>query len=248
MDGHDHRRRSMPRGTLSVAVVLAVAGLLITANARLARNQEERPALNLAQLVEAESERSVELAAEVESLRQEVEELTDVLQADSPPRSAEVALAETQAGRTAVTGPGIVVSLDDAPAVGPRPAGIRNDDLIVHQQDVQAVINALWAGGAEAMMLQDQRVTSRTAFRCVGNVLLLHGRQYSPPYLVTAIGNAESMRAALSSSPAVQRYLEYVEAVGLGWSVTDQQGIVVPGYEGSMEMRYARVPEGVNVL
>ena len=54
-----------------------------------------------------------------------------------------------------------------------------------------------WAGGAEAMALQDQRVTATTAFRCVGNVLSLGGRVYSPPYEVRAIGDPRRLRVAL---------------------------------------------------
>ena len=64
----------------------------------------------------------------------------------------------------------------------PRRDGVSPDVLVVHQQDLQAVMNALWAGGAEAMSLMDQRVISTSAFQCVGNVLSLHGRVYSPPY------------------------------------------------------------------
>ena len=66
------------------------------------------------------------------------------------------------------------------------PAGADPDDYVIHQQDVQSVVNALWAGGAEAMMLQDQRVISTSAVRCVGNTLILQGRVYSPPYVITA--------------------------------------------------------------
>ena len=80
-------------------------------------------------------------------------------------------------------------------------------DLVVHQQDVQAVMNALWAGGAEAMSLQDQRVVSTSAFRCVGNVLCLQGRLYSPPYVIRAIGDPDAMIGRARRDPSVQTYL-----------------------------------------
>ena len=81
----------------------------------------------------------------------------------------------------------MTVALDDAPPQArsrPLPPGIPSptpDDLVVHQQDIQGVVNALWAGGAEAMTLMGQRVIATTAVRCVGNTLLLHGAVYSPP-------------------------------------------------------------------
>ena len=62
------------------------------------------------------------------------------------------------------------------------PEGVGVDDIVVHQQDVQAVVNALWSGGAEAMMVMDQRLISTSAVRCVGNTLILQGRVYSPPF------------------------------------------------------------------
>ena len=103
--------------------------------------------------------------------------------------------AEPAAGFTAVHGPGVRVVLDDAPRRpdGSLPAGARPDDVVVHQQDVQSVVNALWAGGAEAMVIMDIRVISTSAVRCVGNTLLLHGRVYSPPFEIEAIGDQRGM-------------------------------------------------------
>src|SRR5690606_25352417 len=100
-----------------------------------------------------------------------------------------------------------------APASTPLSATVRPDSLVVHQQDLEAVINALWAGGAEAMTLQGQRVTVSTAFRCVGNVLSLGGRVYSPPYRVEAIGDPNALTAALDASREIQVYRQWVDQV-----------------------------------
>ena len=77
------------------------------------------------------------------------------------------------------------------------------------------MVNALWAGGAEAMMLQDQRVISTSAVRCVGNTLILQGRVYSPPYVITAIGDVEGMRQRLDADPSVTIYRQYADLLGL---------------------------------
>ena len=66
--------------------------------------------------------------------------------------------------------------------------------LVVHQQDIQAVVNALWSGGAEAMTLQEQRVISTTGIKCVGNTVVLHGVPYAPPYEITAIGDLDALQ------------------------------------------------------
>src|SRR5699024_6692749 len=146
------------------------------------------------------------------------------------------------AGAVPVTGPGLRVALDDAP---PQPVGstIPADTLVVHQQDLEAVINALWAGGAEAMTLQGQRVLTPTAFRCVGNVLSLHGRVYSPPYVVEAIGDPAALAAALDASDAIATYREWVDAVGLGWDVSTQDNLDMPARTVA-NLAHTRLPDG----
>ena len=192
------RARRLRTG-LTVAFVLALAGLMFTASARLAQGDESRHPENLAQLVDRESERVADLAAQVDAL-------------------------------------------DDAPA-GDYGSSFPPDTLVVHQQDIQAVVNALWAGGAEAMTLQGQRVTATTAFRCAGNILLLHGRVYSPPYVVEAVGDPDRLRDALDRSERIDIYKEYVDAVNLGWSVEEKGSIEMPRFEGALDLRYARASE-----
>src|SRR3712207_2320199 len=76
---------------------------------------------------------------------------------------------------------------------------------------VQSVLNGLWAGGAEAVAVQDQRLVTTSAARCIGNTLLLAGRTYSPPYVITAIGDparlqADRERTRLNSNHAKNSY------------------------------------------
>jgi uncharacterized protein YlxW (UPF0749 family) len=111
---------------------------------------------------------------------------------------------------------------------------------VVHQQDVQAVVNALWAGGAEAMTIMNERVLSTTAVRCVGNTLLLHGRVYSPPFVVTAIGDQTRMGNALDAAPDVTIYRQYVAAYKLVYGVTRQTSVTLPGVKAAPELAYAK--------
>ncbi|MCU1691274.1 MAG: hypothetical protein JWM64_365, partial [Frankiales bacterium] len=143
---------------------------------------------------------------------------------------------EAAAGRTPVEGPSVTVRLDDAPRTESPPPGSVPDDLVVHQQDVQAVVNALWAGGAEAMTLMGQRVVSTSAVRCVGNTLILHGRVYSPPFVITAVGDPTSMRESLDLEPGVQLFLEYRDRYGLGYTVSSAARTVLPAYDGPLEL------------
>lgn len=148
----------------------------------------------------------------------------------------------------ALTGPGISVTLDDSPLwedalhSGDKDLSDHDvNDYVVHQQDLEAVINALWAGGAEAMTIQGERVLPTTAVRCVGNVLLLRGRQYAPPYTVAAIGPINDMKRSLASSPAVRIYRQYVDAVGLGWKVDESANLHFASTSAITSLNYATV-------
>ena len=77
-------------------------------------------------------------------------------------------------------------------------------------------------------MIQDQRVISTTAVRCVGNTLILQGRVYRPPYVISAIGDRKTLQAALDADPAVRIYREWVDAVGLGYDVQTTEPAAVP--------------------
>jgi uncharacterized protein YlxW (UPF0749 family) len=236
-----HRHAATAR-TAGVAVVLALAGFLFTANAQIAGGAPREPQ-DLAGLVDAEMRQADSAAGEVATLRAEVDRLTDEAHTTAPGDTRAAERTAVAAGWSAQHGPGLEVKLWDAPAGKSRPDWVRPADLVVHQQDVQAVMNAMWAGGAEAMTVQGQRVVSTSAVRCVGNVLLLHGRTFSPPFVIQAIGDVEGMQDALADDPSVRTYRDYVEAVGLGWSLATLDDVQAPAYDGAAELTYATVPE-----
>lgn len=149
---------------------------------------------------------------------------------------------DEQANLSALTGSGVTVSLTDAQrdAAGNYPQGARPDDLVVHQQDVQSVLNALWAGGAEAIQVQDQRVTTLSAPLCIGNTLLLEGRTYSPPYVIKAVGPTDAMRAALDRERGVQIYKQYAERFGLGYKAEASDDQTIVAGTGVPQLQYAQ--------
>lgn len=251
MTERSHRaHRRVARGTVSVTVVLALSGALFAANAKFARaNDAQRHPQDLRELAIAEVARVESLTSEVDALRGQVDALTEAAAAASgteivdPPTRYRI-----ESGSVPVAGTGLTVTLDDAPQDQPGLEGISPDVLVVHQQDIQAVMNALWAGGAEAMSLMGQRVISTSAFRCVGNVLRLQGRVYSPPYVIQAVGDPDLLRAALAESPEVNAYRADAASVGLGWSVESDDDLLLDAYAGSTDLRWASVPEGTEVL
>ena len=179
-------------------------------------------------------------------MRQEV----DGLAARGTEQSAlgpEISRQGERVGLTAVIGPAVTVTLDDAPS-SVAANGIEPDLLVVHQQDIQAVVNALWSGGAEAMTIQGQRVISTTAVKCVGNTVVLHGIPYSPPYDVVAIGDQARLArctcriGADSDLSAVRRVLR----AGLPRKVC-AQGQTPQPHEGSLDLVHAAPYTGFGV-
>lgn len=216
-----------------------VAGFMIVSSAIAARGTDLRAGRNtdLVDLVTSQAERNRQQAKELAQVRAEVDRLSRSKGGDSTLES-QVQAASRQAGLTAVKGPAVAVSLTDAPA-DVNPAGVDQDLLVVHQQDIQAVVNALWQGGAEAMTIQGIRVTSTTAVKCVGNTIVLHGVPYAPPYRVVAIGDRARLAAALADSKAIQIYQEYVRAYRLGYQQESLAEVTMPAFEGAIDNQYA---------
>ncbi|PTR25686.1 uncharacterized protein YlxW (UPF0749 family) [Rhodococcus sp. OK519] len=250
--GDKPQRARPPFGVWSIAVLVVclVAGLLIATTREVSHGNEIRAAdstrlSDLVRQAQAEVDRA---ASSRDALAAQVEELQENA-ASTDSRVAEV-LAETRAladaaGLTELSGPGVVVTLTDAPrdADGKYPAGASPDDLVVHQQDVQSVLNALWTGGAEAIAMQDQRIVNTSAPRCIGNTLLLHGRTYSPPYVVTAIGDPARLAATLANEPGIKTFKQYAVRYGLGYTQQESGNLTVPAYTGQLNTEYARPVE-----
>jgi uncharacterized protein YlxW (UPF0749 family) len=231
-----------------VPVIAALAGLLFTTSARTAAGtslrEDRRP--ELTRLIEERQTQVQQETTRAGSLRAQIDAQTRA-EAGSDGRIAaqqnRADASRAEAGFTAVHGPGLAVMLDDAPRRpdGGLPVGARPDDVVVHQQDVQSVVNALWAGGAEAMTIMGIRVISTSAVRCVGNTLLLHGLVFSPPFRIEAIGNQDQMRAALAADPGVRAFRDAATAFGLGYRVDARADIVAPAHTGSDSLDYANV-------
>ncbi|MFP5219192.1 MAG: DUF881 domain-containing protein [Actinomycetes bacterium] len=230
--------------TVLVPLTALAAGLLFATSASTAQGTDLRSdrRLQITELIARERADVAALEREAAELRAAVDEE----QARAAARDSRVADVqappelERAAGLVAVTGPGVTVELDDAPRREGRPELSANpDDLVVHQQDVQAVVNALWRGGAEAMTLMGQRIVSTTAVRCVGNTVIIHGLVYSPPFVITAIGDPSSMRDALDSDPGVAYYRTFVDRFGLGYAVRTEKEVELPAYTGPLELPHA---------
>jgi uncharacterized protein YlxW (UPF0749 family) len=236
-------RRSAWR--FGVPLVCLLAGLLLAATHGVSGGAEIRrsDAPRLVDLVRETQSSVNQLSAERNELANKIDSAhgrsPDAALAAMLRRTAELA---AEADMDPVNGPGLVVTLQDAQrdANGRFPRDASPDDLVVHQQDIQAVLNALWSAGAEAIQVQDQRIIAPSVPRCVGNTLLLNGRTYSPPYTITAIGDAAAMQVALAAAPLVILYKQYVVRFGLGYHEEAKPDVQIVGHSEPVRTHFAR--------
>lgn len=180
-----------------------------------------------------------ELASRGRELSTEIEQLQDeALGASSGRVLTDIQQEGVVTGSRAVEGPGVVVTLDDGGG------GLGSDDSsasLVHDGDLQRVVNALWAGGAEAIAINDQRLTGLSAIRAAGDAILVDLQPLAPPYHVEAVGDGDDLRAALVRSGASD-YLRLLSSeYGIQSSVTAQSRLEVPG-RPSPTLYFARPP------
>lgn len=231
------------RWRVLVPVVCLAAGVVFAVSARSSSGTELRvPGItNLADTVRAAEKRASAADQVATSLQRQVERATR----QAAERNGAVARVQAQvtpllgpAGLQAVSGPGLEVVLDDAPPGAD--SGVDPNQLVVHQSDLQSVVNALWAGGAEAMAISGERIVATSAVRCVGPTLLLNGQVFSPPYRVSAIGPARAMQSRLAQSPGVQLFEEAASYYGLGYTVETKTQVDLPAYTRPIALTYAK--------
>ncbi len=231
------------------AAVFALAGLIFVTSANTAKGtnlRSDSSLLKLSDLIRERSEKNAELNDSAASVRADIDALAQRDDGSTEAEDAKLKALEKAAGTAKVTGDSVSVTLNDAPPDATANPGYpepQPNDLVIHQQDLQAVVNALWQGGARGIQVMDQRLISTSAVRCVGNTLILQGRVYSPPYKVTAVGDPGKLKRALNDSTAIQNYLLYVKAYGLGWKVDENEAVTLPGYSGTVDLHYAQPVE-----
>ncbi|MCY0934258.1 DUF881 domain-containing protein [Streptomyces sp. H34-S4] len=240
------RRRARPVRLLTAAV-FALAGLIFVTSFNTSKGTNIRTdasLLKLSDLIHERSQSNLDLEKSTATARGQVEALADRDDGSSRAEDAKLAALRAASGTAEITGKAVTVTLNDAPpnatARIPNVPEPQPNDLVIHQQDLQAVVNALWQGGAQGIQVMDQRLISTSAVRCVGNTLILQGRVYSPPYKVTAVGDPGALKKALAASPALQNYQLYVNAYGLGWKVDEHRALTLPGYSGTVDLHYAK--------
>ncbi len=141
-----------------------------------------------------------------------------------------------EAGLTAVSGTGVILTLDDARL----PASRDSQTIalaIVHSQDITDVFNAAWKGGARAIAVNGERIAGTSA--CVGSTIQINGTLMSPPFVISILGPIDQLSRVLNEPNELGGLHARQRAFGLRFDVVAASDLQVPAYSGPLNIRYA---------
>jgi uncharacterized protein YlxW (UPF0749 family) len=205
--------------------------------------RQSEPEIVAATIGRLEAEQA-ELKARIADMRQRIGELQSSAQSPSSLQeiNGRIEQARIDSGMTALEGPGIVATLSDSTASSVPPSE-DPANFIIHDYDLRDVLNALWAAGAEAISLNGERLVSTSSLYCVGTTILCNATRLSPPYEVRAIGDPDSLEAAVRNAPQMEKLNQRALIYDLPITVERSDRVEVPAYNGSVVFRHAEADE-----
>lgn len=229
---------------LVMTLTMVLLGFLIIMQSRASRAVTAevpvptRSVYALATLLREEREARGALEAQVTDLRRRLESYE---RAASEGRSLQEAMGReletlrVALGLKAMRGPGVVVRLSD-PRIQPK----GTNPVVVSYQDIVAVVNELWAAGAEAIAVNNQRLTAMTGLSQVGGSVVVNLQRLTGPFDIIAVGDPATLEGALNIRGGL---IEGLRALGLTISIIRRDGLTVPAYKGTMTFEYAKPVE-----
>jgi uncharacterized protein YlxW (UPF0749 family) len=226
-----------------IGLVAMVLGMLLVFQFKTESDiQRKLPTRNvnaLAELFQKQDANLKRMEDEVITLRRQVREYD---------RDQEVQRLRMASGIYAVQGPGLELRLSDSK----RKLKDYEDPnfFIVHYDQLELLINELWAAGAEAIAIGSgdekdsrgfQRIVANTGFSCAGTTILVDTKRIAPPYIIRAIGNPDNLRSALTLPGG---FVEtQILSFELQFSMEKKDDVYIPPYKGSMVFRYAKIAD-----
>jgi uncharacterized protein YlxW (UPF0749 family) len=182
-----------------------------------------------------------DVTASIDTTQSEISAIQETVLAGTDPALLRQIETDTlRNGSAAVTGQGLVISITNGGGGG---LAETTTDQMVRDADIRAIVRALWASGAEAIAVDDQRLTMTSAIRNAGQAIQVDLVSLSgPTYVIWAIGDSEAMQAAWARTAAPD-YLQFLRnELGITSSVTPQSKISLPA-AGAQVLQYAHAPE-----
>jgi uncharacterized protein YlxW (UPF0749 family) len=217
------------RGLRGVVAGLALFGVLIGVAALSTKQDQPRLETEREELIDQIQSREArldDLQGTIGALRDEItvlqEDVADEVESSSALSRRLDSLA-VSAGTVPVEGPGMVVTVDDAPGAVASSGGVIRD------QDLQSLVNGLWTAGAEAIAIDGHRLTALTAIRFAGQAITVDFQSLTPPYVVEAIGNPDTLPAELAQTEGGQLWTGLSLNFGIQYDYETKDSITLPG-------------------
>lgn len=158
---------------------------------------------------------------------------------DESSESVKIELENNNAalGFTEVVGKGITITLIDGEVTGSK---LDVSSYLVHYSDLIEVVNALKNAGAEAISINDERITNVSAITCAGNIIKINNEKIGVPFVINAIGSPEKLYGAVTM---LGGYIDKLKEDGVGVKVEKQNSITIPKYDGIYKFNYATKAE-----
>ena len=239
------RKTGLPPATGHRSPMLVVMALLIgalLATSALSLRAPETSAIKvkayLVSRIEAMRAHAETQTRLISTLRSEIDaaQAAALIKQSQTGLATELARLEIAAGTVPVTGPGLVLTLDDAaaqtdpksPNANPR-TSTEVDQGKVQASDLQIIVNGLWQARAEAISVNGHRLTSRAAIRFAGAAILVDYRPLTRPYVITAIGGPGSLSVEFAAADGGS----YLQSLRLNYKirgdVRERDSVLVPG-------------------
>lgn len=226
---------ALKQGRAALAFVCVVLGIMLAVQFR--TTQDIRSTIPF-QRAEDLSQRLKQTEKERDFALRQLQELQNSTLSESISMEAE--LFRMAAGDLPVQGPGLVVTIDDSKRA--MKLGENPNLYLIHDDDMLKVINELWAAGAEAISINDQRLVIGSEIRCAGPTISVNNSRSSPPYEIRAIGDPKTLEASLKMRGGV---IETLQFWGIQATIKTQPLIKVAAFKGAHKYQFAKpVQEG----
>ena len=127
---------------------------------------------------------------------------------------------QVRTGFLRVAGQGVRVTVTDRPGADPV--------QLVQDSDLALLVNGLWEAGAEAIAVNGQRLTSRSAIRTSGQAIEVNERGIAGPYVVEAIGDTRTLSGRLFDTTSGLVFAGKAEFYGFTYDVENDPQLSLP--------------------
>lgn len=234
--------------SLFYAIIFLIIGFVvggfiavqITTTRTIARSTNPvQPALELADTIDNMKVEQAELKSRIIELRADVDKKEDVIESrrsTSKELTGELTQFKKIVGLTAMYGEGVVIKLDDGNYEGLKDRNDFKNDAIIHSTDILDIINMLWAAGAEAIAVNNERVVSTTSINCIVNTILVNESHVGTPLEIKAIGDKAELASFMKDPGRLIDLHERQNDYGLIFEVSEEDEVILDSYSGTYEI------------